>query len=77
MGSNNKKHLISAEDFVNAVMTYRNITQVAVHLDVGEANVRNRLGKYRKLGVKLPVLERKNGRQVNVSHLNNIIRSYK
>jgi biotin operon repressor len=76
MGNHNKKHLVPAEEFVGAVMTYKSVAQVAEHLNLKEVSVRARIKKFRKLGVKLPSYE-KRGRSINVSHLNQIIRSYK
>jgi transposase len=71
-----KKHLVPAEEFVGAVMSFKSVAQVAEHLGLSEVSVRARIKKYRKLGVKLPSYE-KRSRSLNVSHLNQIVRSYK
>lgn len=71
------RKMVSAEDFVKSVITYRNVGGVATALGVTPSNVYTRWAKYRKLGVKLPVMRRKGTSAINVSELNKLIKGLK
>lgn len=78
MGNHGKKHLVTPEQFVRAVMENKEVPAIAQALGLGEASVRVRIKRFRKWGIKLPDPTRKfDSLRPNTKAMNDIIKSYK
>jgi transposase len=71
-----KSKRTSAEDFVHTWMEHKDYAEVAKELGVSKTSVMQRVKFYRKKGVKLPLPPNRNA-LLNVSMLNEIVRSYR